>query len=166
MEHGLSKISYRIKKIEHTQKMKKREYENSLEEMKQSEKRMVEPILNLLEKVYKPDDVGSIQDILTYIDTCTRQNREVIFFYLKSVVKAFLEKLYPGDTRFSQILEKEHAQLEDTGDSDDTMSDVDSSSSSTLRRPEFLPSLYRVVDTKTNRFESIISNLLQHHEFV
>lgn len=110
------KYRRKLKEEAKPKKMKKQEYETSLDEMKHAEKRMMEPILNLLEKVYEKNDVSSVQDVLTYIDNCTRQNKEnraVMFFYLNSVVKAFLEDLYPQDICFSQILEKEHAQLED-----------------------------------------------------
>ena len=55
MVSGIANQKYnrKLKEEARPKKMKKREYENSLEEMKQSEKRMIEPILNLLEKVYE-----------------------------------------------------------------------------------------------------------------
>lgn len=170
MVSGIANQKYnrKLKEESKPKKMKKQEYENMLDAMKYEEKRMMEPILNLLEKVYERNDIGSIQDILTYIDNLTRQNKKnrvVVYFYLKSVVKAFLESLYPDDTRFSQILEKEYAQLESETDSDDTMSEADSSNSTPSPN---LPPLYDVLSTRgkkmEHRSETIIHNLLRHHE--
>lgn len=179
MVDGIANQKYNRKSKEETKpkKMNKEEYENRLDAMKYEEKRMMKPILNLLEKVYERNDTASIQDILTYIDNLTRQNKEnrvVVYFYLKSVVKAFLEDLYPGDTRFSQILAQEHAQervqVESSTDSDDTMSDADSSSNSThssLPSPN-LPPLHKVLGARGkkigHRSETIIDNLLRHYE--
>lgn len=162
------KYNRKLKEESKPKKMKKEEYENMLDAMKYEEKRMMEPILNFLEKVYMRNDTGSIQDILTYIDNLTRknkENRDVVYFYLKSVIKAFLESLYPGDIRFSQILEKEHEQKERETDSDDTMSEADSSNSTPSPN---LPPLYKVLSTRgkkmKHRSESIIHNLLRHYE--